>query len=182
METIQTQYNIVKGNANDEELERYRECFYVNGTAKSLNILRWFHQQNLRNSNSIYYALTSDAGSIAAIYTYLPVILRCMGKLVNGMQSFDTLTDKNHRSKGLFIKLASKIEKEETLNNNELVYGFPNENSVHGFVNKLGFTYFGEVPFLIKPFRISYFITTNSKNKKGANFSGTFYFGCRQVH
>lgn len=166
MENLQTQYNIVKGNANDEELERYRECFYVNGTTKSLNVLKWFHQQNLRNSNSIYYALTSDTGSIAAIYTYLPVIFRCMGKLVNGMQSFDTLTDKNHRSKGLFIKLASKIEKEETLNNNELVYGFPNENSIHGFVNKLGFTYFGEVPFLIKPFRVSYFIQQILKTKK----------------
>lgn len=165
MEATQTQYNIVKGNASDEELKKYRDCFYANGTKKSLNVLKWFHQQNLRNSNSIYYALTSDTGSIAAIYTYLPVVLRCMGKLVNGMQSFDTLTDKDHRSKGLFIKLASRIEKEEGLNNNELVYGFPNENSVHGFVNKLGFTYFGEVPFLIKPFRISYFIQQILKSK-----------------
>lgn len=166
METIQTQYNIVKGNGNDEELEKYRQCFLVNGSEKSLNVLKWFHQQNLRKVNSIYYAIDSETQNIAAIYTYLPVILKCMGKIVNGMQSFDTLTDKNHRSKGLFIKLASKIEKEESLKNNELVYGFPNENSVHGFVNKLGFTYFGEVPFLIKPLRISYFINKILKKKE----------------
>ena len=158
MEETQTQYDIVKGVGSDEELEKYRQCFIVNGSEKSLAILKWEHQQNLPGLNSIYYAIDRKTQDIAAIYTYLPVILKCMGKIVNGMQSFDTLTDKRHRSKGLFIKLASKIEQEESLKNNELVYGFPNENSVHGFVNKLGFTYFGEVPILIKPFRISYFL------------------------
>ena len=120
--------------------------------------------------NSIYYAIDRETHDIAAIYTYLPVILKCMGKIVNGMQSFDTLTDKRHRAKGLFIKLASKIEQEESLKNNELVYGFPNENSLHGFVNKLGFNYFGEVPILIKPFRISYFLNKLLKGKETDSF------------
>lgn len=166
MEEERTQYDIVKGIGNDEELEKYRQCFIFNGSDKSLGILKWMHQQNLPGLNSIYYAIDRETKDIAAIYTYLPVILKCMEKVVNGMQSFDTLTDKRHRSRGLFIKLASKIEKEESLKNNELVYGFPNENSVHGFVKKLGFTYFGEVPILIKPFRISYFFNKILKRKQ----------------
>ncbi len=165
MEKTTNQYDIVKGTGNDAELERYRICFLNNDSKKSLNGLKWFHQKNLRGVNSIYYAIDWETQNIAAIYTYLPLILKCMGKVVNGMQSFDTLTDKNHRAKGLFIKLATRIEKEESLKNNELVFGFPNENSVHGFVNKLGFTYFGEVPFLIKPLKISYFINKIFKNK-----------------
>ncbi len=167
MEEKESQYIIVKGIGSDEELEKYRQCFNYNGTGKSLDLLKWQHQQNLQGINSIYYAIDRETQDIAAIYTYLPVVLTCMGKVVNGMQSFDTLTDKRHRSKGLFIKLASKIENEERQKNNELVYGFPNENSVHGFVNKLGFTYFGEVPFIIKPFRISYFIRKILKKTGG---------------
>lgn len=166
MEEKKVEYDIIKGVGTDEELEKYMQCFLYNGLEKNLNGLKWMHQQNLPRTNSIYYAIDRDTNNIAAIYTYLPLVLKCMGKLVNGMQSFDTLTDKNHRSKGLFIKLASKIEKEESLKNNELVYGFPNENSVHGFVNKLGFNYFGEVPFLIKPLKISYFINKIFKKRE----------------
>ncbi|MEO6135550.1 MAG: GNAT family N-acetyltransferase [Ginsengibacter sp.] len=157
-------YQIIKGIGSDEELERYRACFVSNGSEKTIGLLKWNHQQNLQGVQSIYYAI-GNAGEIAAIYTYLPVVFTCMGSIVNAMQSFDTLTDKDHRGKGLFIKLASKIEAEEKQKSNELVYGFPNENSVHGFVKKLKFNYFGEVPFLIKPFGISYFIKRILKSK-----------------
>lgn len=160
-------YRIIKGTGSTEELEKYRECFVSNGSDKTLDLLQWNHQQNLPGVKSIYYAIDTKTGKIAAIYTYLPVKFTCMGEEVNAMQSFDTLTDTNHRGKGLFIKLASKIEAEEKQNNNELVYGFPNENSVHGFVNKLKFNYFGEVPFLIKPLRISYFINKLLKKNAG---------------
>ena len=148
------QYTLVRGTGNDEELEKYRECFLANGTDKSIELLKWFHQQNLAGLQSIYYALTNEK-EIAAIYTYLPGKLKLMDQTVVAMQSFDTLTDYRHRGKGLFIKLASLLEREESAKKIELVYGFANENSVHGFIKKLGFTYFGDVPFLIKPFRIS---------------------------
>ncbi len=151
------QYEFVRGNGSDDELKKYRECFLENGSDKSLQLLKWFHQKNLPGIQSICYAVTNGK-EIAAIYTYLPVKLKLMDEKVIAMQSFDTLTDYRHRGRGLFIKLASRLEKEESEKQIELVYGFANENSVHGFINKLGFTYFGDVPFLIKPFRIGYFI------------------------
>lgn len=150
-------YEFVRGNGSDEELKKYRRCFSENGTDKSLDLLKWFHQKNLGETQSIYYAFTPE-NEIAAIYTYLPGKLKLMDETVVAMQSFDTLTDYRHRGKGLFIKLASRLEKEESEKKVELVYGFANENSVHGFINKLGFTCFGEVPFLIKPFGIGYFL------------------------
>ena len=163
------QYEFLRGTGNDEELERYRKCFSENGSEKSIELLKWFHQGNLPQLQSIYYAIDKSNNQIAAIYTYLPVIMKCMDKTVIAMQSFDTLTDYRHRSKGLFIKLATRLEKEESLKNNELVYGFPNENSVHGFVKKLKFTYFGEVPFLIKPLRISYVLKRLLRQKAEDN-------------
>lgn len=159
------QYEFVRGTGSDEELEKYRQCFMANGSDKSLGLLKWFHQKNLAGIQSIYYAIANE-NEIAAIYTYLPGKLKLLDETVVAMQSFDTLTDYRHRGKGLFISLASRLEKEESAKQIELVYGFANENSVHGFINKLGFTYFGDAPFLIKPFRTGYFIRKAlSKNK-----------------
>lgn len=162
---IEDQYEFVRGSGSDEELEKYQLCFSENGSEKSMELLKWFHQKNLPGLQVIYYAIQKGSNQIAAIYTYLPVKLLCMGRIVTAMQSFDTLTDYRHRSKRLFVKLASRLEKEESIKDNELVFGFPNENSMKGFVNKLGFTYFGEVPFLIKPMRISYLVRKLLKKK-----------------
>ncbi len=156
MESPNEIYETVSGTASNEELALYKKCFDSNESPKTLELLRWNHQENLPKTHSIYYAISKSSRKIAAIYTYLPVIFRCMGKTVTVMQSFDTLTDQDHRGKGLFIKLATAIENEQKQKEVEFVYGFPNENSVYGFLKKLRFHYFGEVPFLIKPFRISY--------------------------
>ena len=40
MEEKQSQYDIVKGVGSDEELEKYRQCFIVNGSEKSLDIFK----------------------------------------------------------------------------------------------------------------------------------------------
>ena len=74
------QYELVRGTGSDEELEKYQQCFYENGSDKSLQLLKWFHQKNLPGIQSIYYALTNEK-EIATIYTYLPVKL----KLMNGI-------------------------------------------------------------------------------------------------
>lgn len=151
-------YDIVEGIGDDAELERYKACFDQNQSEKDLAVLKWFHQDNLRKEQSILYAIEPESHSIAAIYTYLPTTLNCMKTVVPALQSFDTLTDYRHRGKGLFIQLATRLAQNETERGNALVFGFPNENSVNGFVKKLGFTYFGEVPFLIKPLKISYLL------------------------
>lgn len=158
MKENKPKYDIAEGNGSDEELKKYKDCFDQNESEKDLDVLKWFHQDNLRGKQSILYALEPESKNIAAIYTYLPTIVKCMGTNVPALQSFDTLTDHKHRGKGLFIQLASQLAEKETAKGNALVFGFPNENSVKGFVKKLGFTYFGEAPFLIKPLKVFYFL------------------------
>lgn len=158
MKEEQVKYNIVEGTGSDAELRKYKNCFDQNESEKDLDVLKWFHQDNLREENSILYAVEEQSQNIAAIYTYLPTIVKCFDRNVYALQSFDTLTDHRHRGKGLFITIATELAQREMKRGNEFVFGFPNENSLNGFVKKLGFTYFGEVPFLIKPLRISYFL------------------------
>ncbi|MFT3909278.1 MAG: GNAT family N-acetyltransferase [Ferruginibacter sp.] len=173
MQNSQTEYTIIKSSASNGELEKYLECFERNGTKRSMENLQWLHHQNLVHDNAIYYAMKGDA--LAGIYTALPVIFKVNDSLLPGLQSIDTLTDIDHRGKGLFIKLANRLYDEEAANKFALVYGIPNENSAPGFFTKLKWTSFGEAPFLLKPFNIFFFVKKIFKRKKQTDFSWSNY-------
>ena len=173
MQAKAVEYKIIKGSAGEEELENYRLCFEENGTDRDMKNLQWLHHENLVHDNVIYYAFSAE--KIAAIYTALPVIFRINNSLLPALQSIDTLTDIDHRGKGLFIKLASQLYNDAAANNFALIYGFPNDNSAPGFFNKLQWQSFGEVPFLIKPLNPLYFFKKLIKRKKHTDFSSTNY-------
>ncbi len=156
MENKGSGYSIVKGIADDAELNKYRLVFENNGSPRDITNLQWLHQQNLTGRHTIYYAMSGD--DVAAIYTAMPSVFNFNGKKGEGLQSIDTMTDEAHRGKGLFPKLAVKLYEDAEKDNYELVYGFPNENSAPGFFKKLQWISFGEAPFLLKPLTISYFI------------------------
>ena len=157
-------YSIIKGIADNAELENYRQVFEKNGTERDITNLQWLHQQNIANTNTIYYAMHNE--EIAAIYTALPVIFKINDVLLPALQSIDTMTDLDHRGKGLFPKLAAKLYSDAAENNFSLVYGFPNENSAPGFFKKLQWISFGEAPFLLKPINPFYFIKKFINRKK----------------
>lgn len=163
MDTHSNKYTIIKGIADDTELESYRQCFEKNGTERDIKNLQWLHQQNLTGTHTIYYAMEGE--QVAAIYTAMPVVLKINNTKVNALQSIDTITDVAHRGKGLFPKLANKLYDDATKNNYELVYGFPNENSAPGFFKKLQWISFGEAPFLLKPLSLKYLIDKVLKKK-----------------
>ena len=154
---LNNKYEIKKIDGSDEELEQYALCFQNNGTERDLENLKWLHQQNVARTNLIYNAL-DEIKTTASIYTALPANALIESKKIRALQSIDTLTDKAHRGKGLFILLAKKLYEDAAEQGFAFVYGFPNENSAPGFFKKLDWLSFGEVPFLIKPMRISYFI------------------------
>src|SRR6185312_14808637 len=59
-------------------------------------------------------------------------------KVILSAQSADTMTHPRYRNKGLFVELATltyQLCREVGI---ELIFGFPNQNSVHGFINRLG--------------------------------------------
>lgn len=78
MKRNELKYDIVEGTGSDEELQRYKDCFDQNESEKNLAVLKWFHQDNLRGEQSILYALEPESRNIAAIYTYLPTVVKCI--------------------------------------------------------------------------------------------------------
>jgi hypothetical protein len=59
-------------------------------------------------------------------------------RVVLAAQSADTMTHPHYRYKGLFVELANLTIQLCRDNGIELLFGFPNQNSLPGFINKLG--------------------------------------------
>lgn len=83
-------------------------------------------------------------GELGAHYVAQPFNALVDGKEAKGLLSLNTATGKGHRGKGLFPKLAEHtyaLAKEQGF---DLIIGVANQNSVNGFVNKLGFQLVGQ--------------------------------------
>ena len=83
-----------------------------------------------------YIAYHNDLA--AAFYAVIPCYIICGDQLILSAQSADTMTHPDHRNKGLFVELALttfQLCKDLGI---RLLFGFPNQNSLPGFVNKLG--------------------------------------------
>lgn len=174
MEEKISEYVIQKGNADNAELKAYCKSFEDNGSLRDLKNVEWLHRQNLANKNTIYYAKKEN--KIAGIYTALPVPFRINNTKVYGLQAIDALTDRKHRGNGLFPKLAKKLFADAKEEKYILVYGFPNENSSRGHFDKLEWTSFGEIPFLLKPINYLYIFKRFFRSEIAANSDINFIY------
>lgn len=159
---------INKNVTTNEELLIYKKTFDENGSPKSIERLNWMHFQNLLKEPLVSYAVAEKNKNVekaAALYAVFPVICKYYSEQVKATQSIDTITDINHRGKGLFINLAKDVYSMAFEKGYKFVYGFPNKNSAPGFFKKLGWKEICEVPFLIKPLRSSYFFKSIFKRK-----------------
>ncbi|WP_184545593.1 GNAT family N-acetyltransferase [Mucilaginibacter sp. FT3.2] len=73
-----------------------------------------------------------------AFYGVIPCFIYCDGETILSAQSADTMTHPNHRNKGLFVELARLTFQLCIQSGIKLLFGFPNQNSLPGFINKLG--------------------------------------------
>lgn len=83
-----------------------------------------------------YLAYTKD-NKPAAFYGVYPYQIEYKGKLHLACQSGDTMTHPQHTGKGLFTTLAKLTYQLAEENGVGFVFGFPNDNSYHGFTQKL---------------------------------------------
>ena len=75
----------------------------------------------------------------AAYYGVFPSEMNFRGQKIMAAQSGDTMTHPNHQKKGLFIQLAQLTYHLCKELNFSFVFGFPNQNSHHGFIKYLNF-------------------------------------------
>jgi GNAT superfamily N-acetyltransferase len=108
----------------------YRRCF---GMRRSLGYIRE------KYATAIGF-VAYDGKIPAASY----VVFRQELQGYSAAQSGDTMTDPRYRNKGLFTTLAKRTFKKAKEEGIDFVFGFPNDNSLHGF-EKLGGQFTGNL-------------------------------------
>jgi hypothetical protein len=73
-----------------------------------------------------------------AYYGVIPCFIQSGREIILAAQSADTMTHPNHRFKGMFVELSKKTFELCRQSGIRFVFGFPNQHSYHGAVNKLG--------------------------------------------
>lgn len=97
-------------------------------------------------------AVLADGKQILSTNSMLPYRIRTPLGTRTGWQSCDTATLPSARGQGLFPRCLSALT--ETIHQGELFFGFPNHNSIRGFL-KLGWTVWCDVDCWVRPLVIS---------------------------
>lgn len=97
--------------------------------------------------------LAVDGDKIVGQYAVIPVAMQMMGDQMVGSLSLDTMTHPDYQRLGIFKTLANQVYMELGQEDIPLTYGFPNENSLNGFVKYLGWAHISTLTFLFKPLR-----------------------------
>lgn len=92
-----------------------------------------------------------------AFYGVIPCFLSVNGEAIFSAQSADTMTHPAYRNKGLFVELAERTYQLCIDEGIRLIFGFPNQNSLPGFVNKLSWEITGSMDcFILKTGKYSW--------------------------
>ncbi len=138
------EYKFVKITDNDyKDIQKlkHRSMGYIQPMA---DIERKFNTSSFGIKNVGFFA-RDDKDFPAAYYGVFPIRATIDGRDIITAQSGDTMTDPDHRKKGLFTKLAKKTYEYAGENNISFIFGFPNEFSFPGFQRKLNWIFFGNM-------------------------------------
>ncbi len=117
---------------------------------------RWQFAEAVSRGGYIY--LADDNGILAGQYATIPVRMNVSGTRIDGALSLDTMTDPGYRKQGIFVTLAKKVYEDTRSSGVSIVYGFPNDNSFHGFIKHLDFFVLEEIPTWIRPVSMQGFL------------------------
>ncbi len=142
------------------DLELFKACFEKNGTERDIAEIQWPYFDNPVGELYVDIAVSGDGNEtrLAGIYASSPVVFKCGEHRVTAVQSMDTLTDEDFRGVGLFRSMAQSVFDRCQSAGVGFIYGFPNDNSAHGFFNRLGWTSLDPMPMMMKPLKIDYFL------------------------
>lgn len=134
------EYKFENTGWENERLKLYSELLslvFTDTKKYSVEFLNW--QYNLNPSGKVvgFDAFYDD--ELVGHYVTIPVQYKLKSEVVKGLLSLNTATHPEHQGKGLFTKLAERTYETGANQGYQFVIGVANQNSTHGFSNKLGF-------------------------------------------
>ncbi len=128
--------------------------------------------------------LAESRGRIVGQYVTIPTRLSIHGKETHVAFSCDTMIHPQYRRQGMFSALARELygflETERGIN---MVWGFPNDQSLPGFTGKLGWRMLPHIPLMVMPIRpvsmICRSLVKKSKRDSTISKKATVYYDFR---
>lgn len=125
----------------------------VFGSEVSLEWWAWQYKQNPAGQAVIVLA-ESDQG-IVGQYALVPRLMKIDDNVCLSSLSLDTMVHPKYRGQGMFISLTEQVYGLAAARGLHFVYGFPNENSHHGFITRLDWVdLYNGIPLWVKPLKL----------------------------
>jgi hypothetical protein len=134
-------------DSNLADVEKLHAAVYGITTARNFFLMKY--DTAFTGVRYIGFITYDESHTPIAFYAVIPCYLRFKDKIVLSAQSADTMTHPNYRHKGLFVELAQLTYKLCQSAGIHLIFGFPNQNSLPGFINKLGWQITGTMDCFI---------------------------------
>lgn len=115
------------------------------------SLQHWSWEFLNRPEKDIAIRLAWDQEMLVGQYAAGPVRLFVDGKEYPAALSYDTMTDPDYQGCGIFTTLANQLFSDLMQKGYHSIFGFPNGNSIYGFVKKLGWRRIGAPPVFVRP-------------------------------
>ena len=123
----------------------------VYGTAPAIDHFPKKYNTEYAGVENVGFVAYNKEGLPVAYYGVIPCFIQYGNKIILAAQSADTMTHPAHRYKGMFVELSNMTFDLCRELDILLVFGFPNQNSYHGAINKLGWQMTGTMACFVIP-------------------------------
>lgn len=104
------------------------------------------------------FCVMRRGSEIVGLSAYIRLPFKFGEEMGSALQAVDSYVSSSMRGQGVFTQLARTYSSRAQEQDVDLIWGFPNANAAPAWFGKLGWTNFGQVPFLIRPLRAGYFL------------------------
>ena len=123
------------------------------GATESIRHWQWEFLENPLKETFI--KLAWDNEMLVGQYAASPVQMYTDEGNITAALSHDTMTDPQYGGHGIFRNTAEALYNDQKKAGHNFIYGFPNRNSIHGFIKNLNWRQIMPAPVHIRPVRIS---------------------------
>jgi len=139
---------------DEKQILKLRRAVFGDLDPVRLGKSTWQWQFEKNPAGKAFCLLAEAQGEVAGQYVTIPTRLSIHGRETPAAFSCDTMIHPDYRRQGMFSALANNLydflEKKAGI---DLVWGFPNDRSLHGFTHNLGWKMFLPLPFMVMPIR-----------------------------
>jgi len=141
-------------DGDEKQILKLRQVVFGDLDPVRLKESTWQWQFQNNPSGKAVYFLAESNGEIVGQYVTIPTRFFIQGKETRLAFSCDTMIHPEYRRQGMFYALAREVyDHLETQLNINLVWGFPNDQSLPGFTGQLGWRMLPTIPLMVMPIR-----------------------------